>query len=385
MSDVSIDRDKLDRLAMKVSGVTNELPPLTLEEMITALDTAAHTQVHPHGTIQITENGQVDVTAYATADVQVPTGNEYLVTVSYNASADLWLADKTYAELYEAYTAGKTIVWETGLNAEVATVAGEFHSGTSPYFAYYVRAIPSQGSVQEYGYELSATGLVQSAYNHYFQPSGTKTISASGNTDVTTYATASVPAGTAGTPTATKGTVSNHQVTVTPSVTNTTGWITGSTKTGTGVTVAASELVSGSETKTANGTYDVTNLSELVVNVPQTASSKNVQIAVGAGSRVSTNTGYSAIDGQTITVTKAGTYKVYAVGMRSSSSSGTNGLAIYKNGTAVGSPVTTGWVNNFISPTWTLTFDVDDVITLQGRARSTSSYMYGANLTIIEQ
>ena len=76
-----------------------------------------------------------------------------------------------------------------------------------------------------------------------------------------------MPSGTTGTPTATKGTVSNHSVSVTPSVTNTTGYITGSTKTGTAVTVSASELVSGSETKTANGTYDVTNLAQLIVNV----------------------------------------------------------------------------------------------------------------------
>lgn len=76
-----------------------------------------------------------------------------------------------------------------------------------------------------------------------------------------------MPAGTAGTPTATKGAVSNHSVSVTPSVTNSTGYISGGTKTGTAVTVSASELVSGSETKTANGTYDVTNLAELVVNV----------------------------------------------------------------------------------------------------------------------
>ena len=85
---------------------------------------------------------------------------------------------------------------------------------------------------------------------------------------MTNYASASVAAGTAGTPSASKGTVSNHSVSVTPSVTNTTGWITGSTKTGTAVTVSASELVSGSETKTANGTYNVTNLASLVVAVP---------------------------------------------------------------------------------------------------------------------
>ena len=78
----------------------------------------------------------------------------------------------------------------------------------------------------------------------------------------------SVTTGTAGTPTASKGTVSNHSVSVTPSVTNTTGYITGGTKTGTAVSVSASELVSGSETKAANGTYDVTNLASLVVAIP---------------------------------------------------------------------------------------------------------------------
>lgn len=82
-----------------------------------------------------------------------------------------------------------------------------------------------------------------------------------------TQATKSVASGTAGTPSATKGAVSNHSVTVTPSVTNTAGYISGGTKNGTAVTVSASELVSGSETKTENGTYDVTNLASLVVNV----------------------------------------------------------------------------------------------------------------------
>ena len=84
--------------------------------------------------------------------------------------------------------------------------------------------------------------------------SGTKTISASGTTDVTNYASASVAAGTAGTPTATKGTVSNHSISITPSVTNTTGYITGGTKTGTAVTVNVAELESGTKTITESGT-----------------------------------------------------------------------------------------------------------------------------------
>lgn len=97
--------------------------------------------------------------------------------------------------------------------------------------------------------------------------SGTYTVSASGSHDVTNYASASVAAGSA-TASATKGTVSNHQVTVTPSVTRTAGYVTAGSANGTAVTVSASELVSGSETKTANGTYDVTNLASLVVSIP---------------------------------------------------------------------------------------------------------------------
>lgn len=96
--------------------------------------------------------------------------------------------------------------------------------------------------------------------------SGTYTVSASGTHDVTNYASASVAAGGA-TASATKGSVSNHSVSVTPSVTRTAGYVTAGTANGTAVTVSASELVSGSETKTANGTYDVTNLAEFVVNV----------------------------------------------------------------------------------------------------------------------
>lgn len=154
--------------------------------------------------------------------------------------------------------------------------------------------------------------------------SGTYTVDSSGTKDVTNYASASVPAGTAGTPTASKGTVSNHSVTVTPSVTNTTGFITGSTKTGTGVSVSASELVSGSETKTANGTYDVTNLASLVVNVSG-GSSKALYKYDGLASRTANS--YGATNAK-VTVTKAGTYNISYVAIRGSSS-GTMGTNLH--------------------------------------------------------
>lgn len=190
-----------------------------------------------------------------------------------------------------------------------------------------------------------------------------------------------MPSGTAGTPTATKGSVSNHSVTVTPSVTNSTGYITGGTKTGTAVTVSASELVSGSETKTANGTYDVTNLAELVVNVSG-GGGKNIQVYSGRD-EVNT-TDYSATD-VSITVSKAGTYKCSWMGFRNTTS-GTNGSRLYKNGTAVGSAHTSGWTRSYGQYCEeTLTLAVGDVLTVYARARATNYYMNVGNLIIQEQ
>lgn len=111
-----------------------------------------------------------------------------------------------------------------------------------------------------------------------------------------------MPSGTAGTPTATKGTVSNHAISVTPSVTNSAGYVPSETKTGTAVTVSASELVSGSETKTENGTYDVTNLASLVVNVPTGGSSNFTLLGTQAVGTVSTSSTSASDTGVTITV-----------------------------------------------------------------------------------
>lgn len=108
-------------------------------------------------------------------------------------------------------------------------------------------------------------------------------------------ATKSVATGTAGTPSANKGAVSNHQITITPTVTNTTGYITGGTKNGTAVTVSASDLVSGSETVDKNGTYDVTNLAQLVVAVA----------GLGAGGNYNANSNDNGDGTQTIIITDA--------------------------------------------------------------------------------
>lgn len=190
-------------------------------------------------------------------------------------------------------------------------------------------------------------------------------------------------AGTEGTPVATKGTVSNHAVTVTPSVTNTAGVISGGTHTGTAVTVTASELVSGSETKTANGTYDVTNLAQLVVNVSG-STGKNIQVSTG---RYEYNTNTYAATSHSIKVAKAGTYKCYWV-MDRSTTSGTTGTQLYNGNTALGS-AHTSWTNTNNTRVQqceeTLTFALNDTIKVWARSRSTSYYVGVTNFFIVEQ
>lgn len=172
------------------------------------------------GTKSITQNGTgIDVTNYASVDVAIPSPTLQSKSVNPSETA-------------------QTVIPDTGYDGLSSVSVGAI-SNTYVGSGITIRSFS----------DLTVSGATVTAPAGYYESAASK----------------SVASGTAGTPTATKGTVSNHSVTITPSVTNTTGYITGSTKTGTAVTVTASELVSGSETKTANGTYDVTNLASVTV------------------------------------------------------------------------------------------------------------------------
>ena len=141
----------------------------------------------------------------------------------------------------------------------------------------------------------------------------------------------------------------------------------------------------GTKSITSNGTYNAEDdgfdgYSSVTVNVSGGGTSKNVQIYSGRDE--SNQTSYTDTD-VTLTVSKAGTYKVYW-SMDRNTTSGTNGSQLYKNGTAVGS-AHTSWTHNGASCTETLTFAVNDVLVVRARARSTSYYCGVSNLTIIEQ
>lgn len=142
--------------------------------------------------------------------------------------------------------------------------------------------------------------------------------------------------------------------------------------------------VEGSETKTENGTYDVTNLAELVVNVSGGGGeSKNTQIVQGT-TRTTSST-LTAI-GAEMTVTKTGTYDVYWSAFRSSTSASyTYGTQLYVGGTAYGTQNTT-WSNHVQNNHLTgVSLTANQKIRVYGRnSRGSSYYIYAPTLVIVE-
>ena len=257
----------------------------------------------------------------------------------------------------------------TASGATVTAPAGYYASNASASVASgSVSASATKGTVNNHAISVTPTATVGTAgylaagstngtavsVSASELVSGTVTISASGNTDVTNYATASVAAGGA-TASATKGAVSNHSITVTPSVTKTAGYITAGSANGTAVTVSASELVSGSETKTANGTYDVTNLAELVVNVSGGGSS-----SVSVGTKTATLS--SAASSISFTGLSGNPTSFVVTSSADVSTGGTAAVAVAYDGTSLhGMDVTTqaeadtGYSKSYSSGTLTIT------------------------------
>lgn len=265
-------------------------------------------------TLTVTENGTYypDAGAFTEVNVNVSGGggNVFIITVSKNSQTGYWEPNCTWADLAAAYSGGKTIVMKSNNSGANPTV--ECNLSYMPLYLLYVvdEEQDTEGSaVEDYWiiegvYQFDSNGLTppsetyiywetnqadatasdllsgKIAYGQNGRITGSATartssdLSVSGNTVTapagfySSSASASVANGTAGTPTATKGTVSNHAITVTPSVTNTTGYISGGTISGTGVSVAASELVSGTLSITENGSgIDVTNYAAVDVSI----------------------------------------------------------------------------------------------------------------------
>lgn len=234
MSQVLITRSKLDSLANTIASKASVAAPLTIAQMETAvrnIPTGGGTLITKNISANGTYSAQDDsADGYSSVTVNVPTPTPSLqtktksYTPSETAQSEIVSADSGYDGL-------------SSVSVSVGAVASDY---------------VGSGITRRSSTDLTASGATVTVPSGYYSAQASK----------------SVASGTAGTPTATKGTVSNHSVTVTPSVTNTTGYITGSTKSGTAVTVSASELVSGSQTITDNGTVNVTNLASVEVAIP---------------------------------------------------------------------------------------------------------------------
>lgn len=300
MSNVLVDKNKIDILANAISAKSGEPVTMTLAEMVEAVDgiDTSGGGITPTGNINITGAGVTDVTNYATAtvpsaEVALNTQTEY-----YTDSGTRKWRHRAFADTdgNNGWYEGGTGNWVT-LNAvpsgtTVTPTTSAQTIGDRNYMmegAVTVEAMPTgtagtptatKGTVSNHAVSVTPSVTNSAGYisggtktgtavsvSASELVSGTLSVTSSGTKDVTNYASASIPEGTAGTPTATKGAVSNHSVSVTPSVTNQTGFITGSTINGTAVSVSASELVSGSQTLSDNGDYDVTNLASVTVAV----------------------------------------------------------------------------------------------------------------------
>ena len=364
------------------------------------------------GTLQITENDVgIDVTGYAAVDVAVPDSN-FIVTIEWDDVNELWVPDKTYAEIEAAWLGNVPIV-TAPVEPQYVFASGYFFVDEYVYYVF-------DGTTRT-AYKLQSSGLptVLSSYDLYDTSdatisgngqllSGVKAVGADGtvytgnipsksSSDLTasgatvtvpaghyaSQATKSVASGTEGTPSATKGAVSNHAVTVTPSVTNAAGYIAGGTHTGIGVQVTAAELESGTKQISANGTgIDVTGYAAVDVAVP-TGTSKNTQIVQGT---TRTNASTLTAIGAELTVSKSGTYDIYYTCMRTNTSSSyTWGTRLYIDGTAQGTENTT-WNNNLQNTHLTnVSLTAGQKLRVYGReTRGTSYYVYAPMLAIVE-
>lgn len=382
------------------------------------------TYIRPQGTKSITQNGTgIDVASFASVDVNVSGGQPTLQSKTYNVSSAgtaTVTADSGYDGLSSVavsvpsaspyigdatayFTLSGQRKWrhnfEVAVEVPEGDVAGWLPDGYSQNREYSCNAVPSNTTItptessQTIGganYMMEGVVTVNAIPSNYVGSGITRRsstdLTASGATVTvpsgyySAQASKAVASGTAGTPTATKGTVSNHSISVTPSVTNTTGYITGSTKTGTAVTVSASELVSGSQTVTSNQTVDVTNLAELVVNVP----SKNTQVVQGT---TRTNASTLTAIGAELTVSKTGTYDIYYSCFRTNTSSSyTWATRLYINGTAYGTAENATWTNNQQNTHLSnISLTVGDKLRVYGRnTRGTSYYVCAPTLAIVE-
>ena len=403
MSNVFIDKTKIDNLANAISAKSGESVPMTLTEMTQAVDGietggGGGGGITPSGNIDITSAGVTDVTNYATATVPSAT---YLLDLNANYYTDSgtrkwqirpnivtdpedadvnkgWIDEGTFHGDYTVFNAiasGTTVTPTTSSQ----TIGGSNYMMES---AVTVSAMPS-GSVTAPS-TISGTSATVST--------GTNTLTLSKTISVTPNVTTSgyVSSGTAG----------NSNVSLTASVTTQAAQtIHPST---TQQTIASGRYLTGTQTIAP---VTMTNLtadniksgvtvqigdasdSDRVASVTGTysgggGSSKNVQV-LQSTSRTNSSS-LTKVLGD-LTVSKTGTYDIYWSGGRTNTSTSyTWGTRLYVDGSGYGTENTT-WSNNCQSNHLSnVSLTANQKLSVYARGRTGSYYTFAPMLTIVE-
>ena len=204
MSNVLIEKDKLDILATAISNKSGEPLKMTLAEMVEAVDETGGGGITPTGNIDISQAGVTNVTNYATATVPdgilkmyeslettpyISINNNGLITADVNDSLSSfpvgssgWLgAEENAMTIYIAGTNTHQLPTQSATtitpteSQQTAVTAGKYTTG-----AVTVNAIPSNyvgsGITQRSSSDLTASTLTVTAPSGYYASNATKTL-----------------------------------------------------------------------------------------------------------------------------------------------------------------------------------------------------------------
>ena len=389
MSNVLVDKNKLDILANAISNKSGESLTLTLDEMVEAVDSiTSGGGITPSGNIDITSAGVTDVTNYATATV--PSANPFIG------------ASKGYI------TDGGVRKWRVTpyVDIEFDTDSGYIAQGTyngnnSTYnaIASGTTVTPSTSS-QTIG---GANYMMEGAVTVSAMPSMTLPTAASGTSSGTRKATIASSTSTQYINIPTGYNSANAYYQLSPPSAMTLPTTTSSTATGT----LKATVTPGTANKyiniptgynSANAYYTVSGDANLVAGNIKSGTtifgvtgsytgggggdSKNVQV-LQSTSRTNASS-LTKVLGD-LTVSKTGTYDIYWSGGRTNTSTSyTWGTRLYIDSTGYGTENTT-WTNNCQSNHLSnVSLTANQKLSVYARGRTGSYYTFAPMLVIIE-